>query len=262
MPDAITLRAVVKRYAGGLTAVDGIDLDVPEGICFGILGPNGAGKTTTIRMIYGFIPLTSGEIRVFGRSVADEPREVKASLGVCPQEDNLDPDFSPRRNLEVYAGYYGIPTDEARRRADELLSFAGLQDKALGNVRELSGGMKRRLVFARSLLHRPRLLVLDEPTTGLDPQARHAIWDKVRSLKKEGVTILLTTHYMEEAALLCDRLIIMDHGRILAQGAPRELVEKSFGLDRIAVEEPSGEKMLRRATLEDLFLRLTGRELR
>ena len=231
MPYAIEAKGIVKRYASGLTAVDGIDLDVPEGICFGFLGPNGAGKTTTIRMIYGFIPLTSGEIRVFGRSVAGEPRAVKASLGVCPQEDNLDPDFTPRQNLCVYARYYGIPADEAARRADELLDFVGLQDKALGNVRELSGGMKRRLVFARSLIHRPRLLVLDEPTTGLDPQARHALWEKIRSLKREGTTILLTTHYMEEAALLCDRLIIMDHGKILAQGPPRALVEGALGRD-------------------------------
>ena len=302
MPNAIEARGVVKRYAGGLAAVDGIDFDVPEGICFGILGPNGAGKTTTIRMTYGFIPLTAGDIRVFGRSIRQDPRGVKATLGVCPQEDNLDPDFDPLTNLEVYARYFGIGGAEAAQRAGELLEFVGLAEKAKANVRDLSGGMKRRLVFARALVHRPRLLVLDEPTTGLDPQAKHLLWNKVRALKKEGKTILLTTHYMEEAAMLCDRLLIMDHGRILAEGPPKKLVEEGVSRDVIEVADPSpallealgahgltperhgsrlflftdrgeegfraiaphaaGEKILRRATLEDLFLKLTGRELR
>jgi lipooligosaccharide transport system ATP-binding protein len=308
MPNAIEARGVVKRYAGGLNAVDGIDFDVPEGICFGILGPNGAGKTTTIRMAYGFIPLTAGDIRIFARSIREDPRGVKATLGVCPQEDNLDPDFDPLTNLKVYARYFGIGAAEASRRAGELLEFVGLSEKAKANVRDLSGGMKRRLVFARALVHQPRLLVLDEPTTGLDPQARHGLWDKVRALKKEGKTILLTTHYMEEAAMLCDRLLIMDQGRILAEGPPRKLVEEGVSRDVIEIADPSpgllaalgamgekgekdlkperhgsrlflytdrgeegfraiapyaaGEKVLRRATLEDLFLKLTGRELR
>ena len=301
MPNAIEARGVVKRYGSGLLAVDTLSFDVPEGTCFGILGPNGAGKTTTIRMIYGFIPLTAGEIRVLGRSIAGDPRGVKACLGVCPQEDNLDPDFTPRTNLIVYARYYGIPSGEASRRADALLDLVGMTEKAQANVRELSGGMKRRLVFARALVHHPRLLILDEPTTGLDPQARHLLWDRVRALKREGVTILLTTHYMEEAELLCDELIILDQGRILAQGSPRALVERTIGRDVIEVDEPSepmlaalgrfprqeyhgsrlflytdrgeeglqaiagypaGRKSLRRATLEDVFLRLTGRDLR
>ncbi len=262
MPYAIEAKGIVKRYASGLTAVDGVNFQIPEGICFGILGPNGAGKTTTIRMSYGFIPLTAGDILILGRSISAEPRAVKALLGVCPQEDNLDPDFRPREGLAAYARFFGIPRPEALRRAAELLDFVGLAEKASASVRELSGGMKRRLAFARALVHRPRVLVLDEPTTGLDPQARHLVWEKVRSLKKEGVTILLTTHYMEEAAGLCDELLILDAGRILEQGSPRALIARHMGEIPVEVQDPSGLAYLRPPNLEDLFLRLTGRELR
>ncbi len=293
---------VVKRF-GDLTAVDGISLDVQAGECFGLLGPNGAGKTTTVRMIQAASPITAGRIRVLGHDVAVEPRRVKAALGVCPQQDNLDEDFSVLRNLLVYARYFGIPRTEARRRAMELLEFLQLQDRAGTGVRELSGGMKRRLVIARALLNDPRLLLLDEPTTGLDPQVRHSIWQRVRALSRSGTTILLTTHYMEEAAALCDRLVIMDRGRIVAQGAPEALVREHVARDVIEVADgsealpdfaaargwvteavpdrlliysargdedyralregfPAARVLLRRATLEDVFLKLTGRDLR
>ena len=299
----IEARALTKRY-GAFTAVDGIDFDVSPGECVGFLGPNGAGKTTTVRMLTCFSPITSGRIRVFGLDVAARPRQVKALLGICPQEDNLDPDFDVRTNMLVFARYFGLTGVEAHRRAEELLVLVQLQEKAGANIRELSGGMKRRLMLARALLNRPRLLVLDEPTTGLDPQARHLIWQRVRQLREaEGVTVLLTTHYMEEAARLCDRVILMDGGKILLEGSPdglvaaevgREVVEltapesglralvaergwmseevedrlllydRSGGTIAPAIQEnfPHAERLIRAATLEDVFLHRAGRTLR
>ncbi len=228
---------LTKLY-GELTAVDGIDFQVSEGECVGFLGPNGAGKTTTVRMVTCFTPITSGSVTAFGLDVASRPREVKRLLGICPQEDNLDPDFSVLRNLTVYARYYDMGKDEARRRAMELLEMAQLHEKSSASIRELSGGMKRRLILARALLNQPRLLVLDEPTTGLDPQARHLIWQKVRELRgAHGVTVLLTTHYMEEASQLCDRVILMDGGRILLEGVPADLVEREIGRQVVEFEE-------------------------
>lgn len=298
----VVARALTKRY-GTFTAVDGVDFDVHPGECVGFLGPNGAGKTTTVRMVSCQTPLTSGSVSVFGLDVVARPRDVKALLGVCSQEDNLDTDFPVRRNLTVFARYFGIPAAEARRRADELLAWMQLTEKAGAKVDELSGGMKRRLVLARSLLNRPRLLLLDEPTTGLDPQARHLIWSRVRALKADGTTVLLTTHYMDEAAALCDRVILMDQGRILLEGKPAAVVEREAGREvlelwnapdevrafvkdagwrveetedrmyvydreggvaRAAIEErfPEQERLLRHATLEDVFLLRTGRMLK
>ncbi|MBI2567852.1 MAG: ATP-binding cassette domain-containing protein [Candidatus Schekmanbacteria bacterium] len=218
-----------------MLAVDAIRFEMSQGECLGLLGPNGAGKTTTVRMIACFTPITSGCARVFGLDVASKPREVKAFLGICPQEDNLDPDFSVRRNLLVFARYYDIPRAEARRRADELLAFVQLTDRADALIPELSGGMKRRLILARALINEPRLLLLDEPTTGLDPQARHLLWNRVRQLKGQGVSVLLTTHYMEEAAQLCDRVILMDGGRILLDGPPARLVAQEVGREVVEI---------------------------
>ncbi len=298
---AVEARGLTKRY-GAFTAVDAIDFGVEAGECVGFLGPNGAGKTTTIRMVTGFTPITSGSVSVFGMDVATRPREVKALLGVCPQEDNLDSDFDVRRNLLVYARYFDLSKEVARRRADELLDLFQLTEKARAGVRELSGGMKRRLILARALMNGPRLLVLDEPTTGLDPQVRHAIWDRIRRLRKEGVTVLLTTHYMEEAAQLCERVVLMDKGRILLEGRPESLIEREIGREVVelwnltpAVREfvssarwtheevgerisiyvrdgedvvseigrrfPHQERLIRRASLEDVFLRRAGRAL-
>jgi lipooligosaccharide transport system ATP-binding protein len=293
---------LVKRY-GSFTAVDEVDFRVEPGECVGILGPNGAGKTTTVRMVTCFTPITSGTARVFGLDVTERPREVKRLLGICPQEDNLDPDFSVRRNLLVYARYFDLTGAEARRRADALLEMMQLQEKAEARIRELSGGMKRRLMLARALLNTPRLLVLDEPTTGLDPQARHLIWQRVRQLRQEGAAVLLTTHYMEEASQLCGRVILMDGGRILLEGPPERLIEQEVGRevvelwsvpeevrafvrtspwrfeeieDRIYIYDGAGgeaasalqerfaaqERLIRRATLEDVFLHRAGRALR
>jgi lipooligosaccharide transport system ATP-binding protein len=301
-PVPVVARALSKRF-GSVVAVDGIDFDVRAGECVGFLGPNGAGKTTTVRMVSCQSPKTSGTIEVFGLDVDARPREVKAMLGVCPQENNADSDFSVRRNLLVFARFYGIGAAEAKRRADELIAWMQLADKADAKVEELSGGMKRRLVLARSLLNRPRLLILDEPTTGLDPQARHLIWARVRQLKADGTTCLLTTHYMDEAAQLCDRVILMDQGKILLEGAPaqvvaaeagREVVEiwnagadvrefvkgagwrveetedrlyvydREGGVARAEIERrfPAQDRLLRHATLEDVFLLRTGRTLR
>ncbi|MCC6740769.1 MAG: ABC transporter ATP-binding protein [Planctomycetia bacterium] len=299
---AITATDLTKQYKDTL-AVDRIAFEVREGECFGFLGPNGAGKTTTMKMIYGHSPITSGRLEVFGIDVRTRVREVKAQTGVCPQEDNLDPDFTVRRNLVVYCRYFGIDPAEAAKRSEELLEFVALREKADGPVMALSGGMKRRLVLARALLNRPRLLILDEPTTGLDPQARQVLWEKIRELRRKGTTILLTTHYMEEAAQLCDRLVIMDKAKILVKGSPAELTAKharptvvevwnppaaaeawvkARGTpcerhgDRLYAYPDAGEALqrelvtrfnaeqviVRRGTLEDVFLRLTGRDLR
>ncbi|MBM3287089.1 MAG: ATP-binding cassette domain-containing protein [Candidatus Eisenbacteria bacterium] len=231
---AIEARGLTKRY-GAFTAVDAIDFDLLHGECVGFLGPNGAGKTTTVRMVSCFTPITSGFVKVFDLDVADFPRAVKKEIGMCPQEDNLDPDFSVGKNLLTYARYFGIPGGVARERAGDLLRMMQLEERAKAKIQELSGGMKRRLILARALLNQPRLLLLDEPTTGLDPQARHAIWQRIRTLKTEGTTILLTTHYMEEATQLCDRVILMDQGKILREGRPPELIEREVGKHVIEV---------------------------
>lgn len=237
----------LRKCYGDFTAVDGISFSVHRGELFGLLGPNGAGKTSTIRMMYGYSPLSGGSLKVFGKDIVDEWRAIRARLGICHQEDSLDDEMSVRDNLEIFAGFFGIPRAVARERANRLLAFFGLENREKASVKELSGGMMRRLALARGLVNDPDLLILDEPTTGLDPQTRHQLWDKLAELKQQGVTILLTTHYMEEASRLCDRLIIVDHGRILVEGPPRELIVRY-----------AGEK----GTLEEVFLKLTGRALR
>jgi lipooligosaccharide transport system ATP-binding protein len=285
-------------------AVDKVDFEVFKGECCGFLGPNGAGKTTTIKMIHCVLPLTSGSLTVAGMSVLDRPREIKKMIGVAPQEENLDPDFTVITNLLVYARYFDLSKKEAQGRAENLLKFVQLEEKRNVVIDQLSTGMKRRLVLARALINEPQVLLLDEPTTGLDPQARHLIWDKVRGLKKQGVTIILTTHYMDEAAALCDRTLIMDHGKIIEEGRPADLVKKHAGQDvlevdfdaevmrmlkekfpearletvsdriRVFTDQPHGVfeafledflsrgATIRNANLEDVFLKLTGRELR
>ena len=305
MPDIIYARGLLKRF-GDLVAVDGIDFSVAEGECYGMLGPNGAGKTSTIRMITCVSPLTGGELFVDGMDVRTEGRRIKAKLGVVSQEENLDPDLTVQQNLTVYARYYDIPAAEARRRADELLELFQLQDRRGEIVENLSGGMKRRLIVARALINQPRILVLDEPTTGLDPQARHLVWQKLRYLQSQGITMLVTTHYMEEAAHICNRLMVMHRGRILAEGPPKELIQRHVGRQVLELSlndgrrqaaldvlrrredlrledvenvlyvygqaqewEPLLEELaladeevrLREATLEDVFLQLTGRGL-
>ncbi len=302
MPHAIEVDSLQKRF-GSFTAVDGISFSVRRGECFGLLGPNGAGKTTTIRMLYGFLPAEKGQLRIFGEEISENLRQLKMRMGVCQQEDNLDPDLSVEQNLLVFARYFDIPAAEAGRRSRELLSFFALESRSASGIRELSGGMKRRLVLARALINRPELLILDEPTTGLDPQSRHQVWQRLEELKGKGLTILLTSHYMEEAARLCDRLLIMDAGKVLVEGSPADLVSRHVGREVIEVAEPSapmraylkgkgvafddlGHRLviynqcdddlfrhlssdfsrkgctLRMASLEDVFLRLTGRELR
>jgi len=223
-PVVVQANSLTKIY-DRQRAVDEIDLAVSRGETFGLLGPNGAGKSTTMRMIACRTPLSSGQLFVEGRDVRTQAREIRSLIGVVPQENNLDPDLNVLRNLIVYASYYRIPKNQAAQRAAELLDFVGLSERADARIDQLSGGMKRRLMIARALLHEPRLLVLDEPTTGLDPQVRQEIWQKLEELRRvSGVTILLSTHYMEEAEKLCERLVVMDHGKILAAGTPRELV--------------------------------------
>ena len=301
----ISAVGLTKRY-GELAAVDGIDIEVPPGEAFGLLGPNGAGKSTTMRMVGAVSTRTSGDLRVLGLDPDTHGPEIRSQLGVVPQEDNLDPELRVRDNLIVYGRYFGIPRATCARRADELLAFAQLEDKARSKVDDLSGGMKRRLTIARALVNEPRVLMLDEPTTGLDPQARHVLWDRLFRLKERGTTLILTTHYMDEAEQLCDRLVVVDHGRIMAEGSPaalirehsaREVVEVRFGSDRnasaaaqlaglgdrievlpdrVLLYAEDGEAVLeqvsrrglhpttslvRRASLEDVFLRLTGRSL-
>jgi lipooligosaccharide transport system ATP-binding protein len=301
----ISARQLTKRF-DGVDAVRGIDFDVQRGEVFGFLGPNGAGKSSTMRMIACVSPPTSGELRIFGLDpVVDGPR-IRARIGVVPQLDTLDTELSVQENLWIYGRYFDLPRAECRRRATELLEFARLSDRADSVVDNLSGGMKRRLSIARSLINEPELLLLDEPTTGLDPQARHVLWERLYRLKQQGVTQVLTTHYMDEAEQLCDRLVVMDQGRIVAEGSPRELiaqhstrevVELRFesgshheavallaGLgerieelpDRLLVYAADGDAALaevhhrgvqpdsvlvRRSSLEDVFLLLTGRSL-
>jgi len=291
----------LKKTFDGFVA--GISFRVSHGECFGILGPNGAGKTSTIRMIYGFSPITSGSIKVFGLSISQGWRTIKSRIGVCQQENNLDPDLTVRQNLEIFARYFDIPKDQALQRADQLLKFMALNNRKNSTVTDLSGGMMRRLVLARALINDPDLLILDEPTTGLDPQSRHQVWNKLEDLRAKGLSVLLTTHNMEEASRLCDRLVIMDRGRILVEGKPVDLIKEHVGQDVIEVVEPGDELrkyirsgamryddlghrlliyghesdklfrtisheyceggcLLRMATLEDVFLKLTGRELR
>jgi lipooligosaccharide transport system ATP-binding protein len=221
----ISARGLVKRF-GDFTAVDGIDVDVRRGEAFGFLGPNGAGKSSTMRMVGCVSPPSGGTLRILGRDPVHEGPAIRARLGVCPQLDNLDLELTVRENLTTYARFFGIPRRTARRRADELLDFVQLGERADSKVEPLSGGMKRRLTIARSLINQPELVLLDEPTTGLDPQARHLVWERLFRLKQQGVTLVLTTHYMDEAEQLCDRLVVMDAGRIVAEGSPRALIER------------------------------------
>ncbi len=299
---AIRACGLRKRY-GELTVVDGIDLDIPRGICFGLLGPNGAGKTTTLRMLLGMTPPTEGALSILGLDMPACERAIRARVGVVPQADTLDPDFSVAQNLRVHAGYFGLPRAVTEPRIEQLLAFANLVERRDSRVENLSGGMKRRLTLARALINDPELVILDEPTTGLDPQARHVLWSRLEDLKARGVTLLLTTHYMEEAERLCDELVVMDHGRILDRGSPRALVERHVepevielrhqrdpapaGLDGLAdcrIEWhgtslyiythdsaacmarlsalPALNLLHRPAGLEDVFLRLTGRDMR
>jgi lipooligosaccharide transport system ATP-binding protein len=296
----------LRKSFGGFEAVRGIDVEVRPGEAFGFLGPNGAGKSSTMRMIAAVSPPSGGELSILGMDPATQGPAIRARLGVCPQEDSLDTELNVRENLIVYGRYFGIPKAEVAARADELLAFVSLTEKAKAKVEDLSGGMKRRLTIARSLVNRPDLLLLDEPTTGLDPQARHVLWDQLFRLKRQGVTLVLTTHYMDEAEQLCDRLVVMDGGQIAAEGSPlelirahstREVAELRFGVgehedlaakvedlaervevlpDRILLYTHDGEEALakvherglspvavlvRRSTLEDVFLRLTGRSL-
>jgi len=226
---------LTKKF-GEFVAVDHIDFEVYRGECIGFLGPNGAGKTTTVRMMYCFLMPTSGVLKVAGLSVNTSCREIKALVGVAQQEDNLDPDFSVIKNLTVYARYFDIPQAEALKRAEELLRFFQLEEKRDVSIMALSTGMKRRLIFARALLNKPQILLLDEPTTGLDPQARHLVWDEVRLLKKQQVTVILTTHYMDEAQILCDRILIVDQGKIIEQGTPVELIRRHVGTEVLEMD--------------------------
>jgi lipooligosaccharide transport system ATP-binding protein len=299
----IQAEQLTKQF-GDLVAVDHVSFEVRRGECFGLLGPNGAGKTSTVRMIYCALPLTAGHLEVLGLDVARAPRVIKSRLGVCHQEENLDPDLTVLQNLMVYSRYFSIPRRVALERSKDLLRFFQLEERSRSVISELSGGMKRRLMLARAMINQPEFLLLDEPTTGLDPQARQQIWERILQLKQSGTTILLTTHYMEEAARLCDRLVIMDYGKIVVEGPPGKLVDehigrnvieatgdfslledyaRSAGMDyektatRLLVYTSGGEDVLqairntcspsascifRMATLEDVFLRLTGRELR
>lgn len=303
MPPVVVARDLVKKFED-LTAVDHIDFIIERGEIFGFLGPNGAGKSTAIRMIQCVSPVTSGKLEVLGMDVTEQPREIKRRVGVAPQDNNLDPDFSVLQNLTSYARYFDIPRAEATRRAENLLEFMQLTEKQDTKIEQLSGGMKRRLIVARALINDPDLLILDEPTTGLDPQARHLIWERIRQLRKEDKTIILTTHYMDEAEQLCDRLVIMERGKFLVEGAPKELIQKVVGecvmevielddgaaetylrntglqversADRLYVyseecrtieqefrhHHPNASSVVRPATLEDVFLKLTGRRLR
>jgi lipooligosaccharide transport system ATP-binding protein len=299
----INVQDLVKTF-NGVTAVDGISFSVHPGEFFGLLGPNGAGKTSTIRMLYGFSPPTAGTLEIFGLDIHRDWREIKSRIGVCQQENTLDPDLTVSQNLAIFAGYFDVPKEESLRRSEELLQFFALSHRNKDKVADLSGGLARRLILARALINRPDILILDEPTTGLDPQSRYQVWDRLQALKDGGLTALITTHYMEEAENLCDRLVIIDHGKILVEGTPKDLIAEHAGasiieiaghdqavldfvrerdlrhddlndrlliyigkedtqlnniiMDRFCVEKCT----YRNSTLEDVFLRLTGRELR
>ena len=310
MPDTpstplIHARGLTKRF-GEFVAVDTIDFDVAPGESFGFLGPNGAGKTSTMRMIGCVSPISGGDLEVLGHDPRTEGPRIRARIGVVPQQDTLDTELTVRENLVIYGRYFGLSRAECGRRADELLEFAQLTERSGDQVEPLSGGMKRRLTIARALINEPDLLLLDEPTTGLDPQARHLLWDRLYRLKQRGVTLVLTTHYMDEAEQLCDRLVVMDKAKIVAEGSPRQLIERYAtrevtefrfpvgvqetldgqldGLaeriewlpDRVLLYADDGEAavaaahqrglrpetvLVRRSSLEDVFLRLTGRSL-
>ena len=308
--DSMIFASGLRKSFGSFEAVRGIDVDVRRGESFGFLGPNGAGKSSTMRMVAAVSPVSGGTLRILGLDPATDGPEIRARIGVCPQEDTLDTEISVRDNLFVYGRYFGLPRKEVRQRVEELLEFVQLTEKADAKVEDLSGGMKRRLTIARSLINRPEVLLLDEPTTGLDPQARHVVWDRLFRLKQQGVTLVLTTHYMDEAEQLTDRLVVMDKGLIVAEGSPlsliaehstREVAELRFGVagegeghealagkvadladrvevlpDRLLLYTADGEEtvakvherglrpvatLVRRSTLEDVFLRLTGRTL-
>ena len=293
----------LRKEFGSIIAVDDISFNVMPGECFGILGPNGAGKTSTVRMIYGFSPMTGGSLKIFGLDVAQSLRAIKSRIGVCQQENSLDPDLTVEQNLMVFARYFNMPKKISVEKTEKQLKFIALDHRRDAMVTELSGGMMRRLVIARALINDPELLILDEPTTGLDPQSRHQVWERLERLKASGLSILLTTHYMDEAARLCDRLIIVDHGHILVEGKPVDLIKKHVGRNIIEVADPGKALtdyvqshfqtyealehrliiydeesealfhtistqfcnegcVLRPATLEDVFLKLTGRDLR
>ncbi len=244
----IEAKGLTKKF-DSFAAVDHINFQVYKGECVGFLGPNGAGKTTTVRMMYCFLPPTSGELTVAGLSVNKQCREIKGLVGVAPQEDNLDPDFTVIKNLTVYARYFDITKEEALKRANKQLKFFQLEEKKEVPIAALSTGMKRRLIFARALLNQPQILLLDEPTTGLDPQARHLVWDEVRHLKKLQVTIILTTHYMDEAQILCDRVLIVDKGKIIEEGSPNDLVRQHVGEE--VLELDYDERLI--PTLKEVF---------
>ena len=252
---AVIARSLTKSY-GSFDAVRGIDFEVRDGECFGFLGPNGAGKTTTMRMISGTAPHSGGDLQVLGLPIRDRARDLQRRIGVVPQEDNLFYEITGLENLVTYARFFDIPPRQSRPKADDLLKFVALEDKRDWPLMKLSGGMKRRLLIARALISDPELLLLDEPTTGLDPQARHLVWEKLRSLKREGVTLLLTTHYMEEAAQICDRLVIMHEGRILIEGSPREVVASETSPEVVEVVEPPEGAADRLAALEGLAERV------
>ena len=248
MDSLIEARGLVKRF-GSFTAVDGIDVSVRRGEAFGFLGPNGAGKSSTMRMIGCVSPPTDGELRILGMDPHRDGPAIRGRLGVCPQLDNLDIELTVRENLTTYARFFGVPRRVARRRADELLDFVQLAERADSKVEPLSGGMKRRLTIARALVNEPEIVLLDEPTTGLDPQARHLVWERLFRLKQQGATLVLTTHYMDEAEQLCDRLVVMDGGRIVAEGSPHDLIDRYSTREvvelRFAAEsqEPFAEKL-------------------
>jgi lipooligosaccharide transport system ATP-binding protein len=302
MDQSVILAEGLRKRFGGTEVVRGIDMAVRPGTCFGLLGPNGAGKTTTIRMILGQSPCDGGRLMVFGQPMPRCAREVRGRTGVVPQADNLDPDFTVRENLRVYGSYFGLSESVLAKRIDRLLDFVALGDRADSKVEALSGGMKRRLVIARALINDPELLVLDEPTTGLDPQVRHMIWLRLRELKQAGKTLLLTTHYMEEAQRLCDELVIIDQGRVLVAGSPASLIREHVDPEVLELRgdpaqmrellsgsdlrmesvgdttyvytrdarplmerlkhNPGLEVLQRAGNLEDVFLKITGRELR
>jgi lipooligosaccharide transport system ATP-binding protein len=296
-------RNLVKKY-GDKTVVDGIHFQIKKGECFGFLGPNGAGKTSTMKMMYCLSPVTSGELFVLSLDVTTRGTEIKQRIGVVPQEDGLDTDFTVLENLLIYASYHNIPPDVAEKRARELLRFMRIDEKSTAAVDHLSGGMKRRLALARGMINNPEMLFLDEPTTGLDPQARLLMWDNLRALKKQGMSMVLTTHYMEEAEQICDRLVIMDHGKFLCEGKPSDLIREHIGREVVefscedkdinyfveklknkydyqvirnrfhlfikhdqegkaaAATVSSDDVTVRKATLEDVFLKVAGHDLR
>lgn len=301
----ISARGLTKRFSE-LTAVDDIDFDIGQSEAFGFLGPNGAGKTSTMRMIAAVSPITDGELRVLGMDPRTEGAAIRARIGVVPQEDTLDTELTVYENLYIYGRYFGLDGATLRARVDELLEFVQLADRRASIVEPLSGGMKRRLTIARGLINQPELLILDEPTTGLDPQARHALWDRLYRLKQQGVTLIITTHYMDEAEQLCDRLVVMDKAKIAAEGSPAELIAEFSTREVVELRFPAGEQeaaiprldgitsrieelpdrvllytadgdhtatevhdrginpesvVVRRSTLEDVFLKLTGRTL-